>query len=491
MVGVGADPSVKFRQPITARIPVILDFLMHPSARRTADLVSRLLGACLVLVCSFAFVIVARLAAQPSLARSAPARQQKAADVPPPQDLKALEQRVEDLKNEAEKLREESTKLQVALDVARHDADDFRWLLTVVVGLGALYSLFQAIYSYLNVQEMKAQAQKTIDGVETLRSNTANDLKAFQKDVRDDAQEDFQKFRAACEIQFPMFLGFERALSQMSTRLADLVKLSPVGDSFYQMLSDLRRQELYYYEKSIGSLQFFEASSPEQLFPIFRGFSRFYLDKYRHDRLNNPATADKNDLARARYYLYRAERLPTGGMDFRVLNERGYMAVRAEAKPDLDEAHSCFEKSAKVKDEQQCAHYNLARIDHVKAALLKTSDPLAAAQLFRSAVNRLRTTRGHSNWEDSPSPRKAASVNYNFACGLAQLAELEQDVNLKNALLRESFEALENSVKQAPEDRTQFENDRGVGGDLHPLMHVAQYRPQLDEFAAAIRKAQP
>jgi len=232
-----------------------------------------------------------------------------------------------------------------------------------------------------------------------------------------------------------------------------------------------------------------EVSSPGRLFHIFRGFSRFYLDKYRHDRTPDAGAADRDDLSRARYYLYRADVLPAGGKDFRVLNEHGYMAVRAEAKPDLAEAKRYFEKSAELKPDQQCAHYNLARIDHVTAAGLKTSDPAEAKRLLKAAVDRLRIARGYPNWEDTPLPKKSTSIDYNFACGLAQLSTLESDAGVRDGRLKESFEALERAVQKAPEERTQFDKDREPGGDLHPLAMDARYKAKLDDMAALIRKA--
>ncbi len=475
--------------------------------RRIVGVARQLLVALLAIACLAALSVSCWLAAQTPAANQAATnqRQTTGSDIPSAQDPKALQQEAEKLRGEAEKLREESTKLQAALDGQRREADGFRWLLTVVLGLGALYSFFQVVYSYLNVQELKGQAQKAIDDVEKLRKNTADDLNAFQKDLKTTAGEDFQKFQNKCEIQFPMFMGFETALGQMFSRLEALLKFAAVGDNIYRMLDDpLDREEIYYYEKSAASLQFVEVSSPGRLFHIFRRFSRFYLDKYRaerEDRKKRSAAAsasgvatspggaeDPNDLNRARYYLYRADSL-AGSKKFLVSNDRGFMAIEVGASPDWAEATKWYQDSANLQAEQQCAHYNLATIDHFKAAALVTSDQSEAKKLFEAAVRRLRVARTYTNWDDTPSPKKATSIDYNLACGLSRLAGMELDAPVKVDLLKESFEALERAVTQAPEERGSFEEDRKVGKDLNPLNADPGYQPKLDAFVVAIRKA--
>jgi hypothetical protein len=412
--------------------------------------------------------------------------------VSPAPDSKTLQEETQKLRDQAEKLRNESVKLQTALDGERREAEAFRWLLTAIIGLGSLYGLFQGLYSYLNLQELKAQSQKAIDDVKTLRSDTKTDLDTFQDKVKTKAEDDFRKFRTECETQFPMFRGFETALGQMASQLKRRFASAALGDNAFRSLDDLGRQEIYYYEKSVASLQFVEVSNPEDRFHVLRGLSRFYSDKYRAEREDaakpNHPLPSLNDLARAEYYLHRADLLP-GDKTFCVLNERGYIALRAPAVPDWDRARTLFGQSKKIQSEQQCAHYNLARIAHSDAVGLLTASSAKAAALFKEAVDGLEFAAKQRNWEDTPQPAKASSIQYNLACGLGRLGGLTAVQQEKDDYLKRSFEALLKSIQQAPESRDNFEEDRKPGKDLGLLDGDARYHAKLEEFAAVIAKA--
>ena len=437
------------------------------TVRKIAEGGRLLFGGLFLLSCALALVGAGWLAAQH------PGQQPRIN--PSAATLKAT---AENLREEAAKLREEAVKLQAALEAERREAESFRWLLTIIVGLGALYSLFQAIYSYVNVAELKAQAQTAIAGVETLKTNTANELKEFEKGVKSEAAEEFRKFRTECEIQFPMFRGFERALGLMSSQLDARLKEATLAGNFYEILDSLGHQEVFYYEKSVASLQFVEVSAPGRLFQVFLGFSRFYFDKYLSDR-RRLQTADPSDLARAHYYLVRADQLP-GGLHFRVLNMRGYIAVRDKPSKDLREAEELFSRSADLHPAQQCAHYNLAVIDHLRGKAVKNTQREQAIRQFRQAIGQLRKAKSCDNWEDTPVKEKATSLDYNLACGLSQLAELEEDSRMKKDFLEESFQALRAAILVAPGERTELKHDWQPGEDLDALRIDTVYGPEIE-----------
>ncbi len=433
--------------------------------RIAADGVRYLLGFALIVTCFYALVVAGGLAAQTPVSR------------PNPTNLAASDPKA--LQEQAAVLRDEAAKLQLALDEQRRDADGYRWLLTVIIGLGALYSLSQVVYSYLNLQELKGQAKDALKVVTDLASKTEGDLKTSRGDLKKSAEDDFNQFRTECEAQFPMFAGFEQALGQMSSKLERRFKSAANTGNFYEMLEDYERQEIYYYEKSVASLEFVAISSPGRLFYIFRGFSRFYADKYRKDAVKDP-----NDLVRAKFYLTRAD---PASDDFRALNEQGYMAMFTTVPANMTAAEKYFKQSVGIKAEQQCAHYNLARIDHLRAIEQIAVKPTEAKKFFQAATEKLTLAQTCTNWEDTPLPGRATSIDYNLSCGLSRLASLEADTGLKAELLRRSFETLEKAVNAAPEKRSGFAGDRK--GDLLELSTDAIYGPKLDVLAAKIHRA--
>lgn len=183
-----------------------------------------------------------------------------------------------------------------------------------------------------------------------------------------------RKIRTDLIKNFPMFSRFEAALGQISVQLERLFAkhARDKKENFYRSLDSRNRQEIYYYEKSTAWLEFVDVSSPSN-FAIFRGFIWFYRDKYAADRDDEAAAqsaatpnrkANPDDLDRAEYYIHRLDML-LGKKDFRVFNERGYMALRAQR--DLGRAADFFKESLTLESQQQCASYNLARLDHINA----------------------------------------------------------------------------------------------------------------------------
>jgi hypothetical protein len=458
---------------------------MQLSGRAAVSVLRTLLGIVLVVVCVYAFGVALGLAASGSSGGTAAENGRTADSLPSSQQIQTLQEKADRLRDDAASPRAESAGLRSALEDQRREAENFRWLLTIIIGLGAVYSLVQALYSYLNVEELKKQAEKAIGEVQTLRTTADGELKAFQKDLKASSEADFKKFRTDCETQFPMFVGFERAIGLMSSQLEKRLKSASVGANSYSKLSETDRQEMYYFEKSVASLQFIDGTSPDRMFHIFRGFSRFYTDKYRFHNAMTPPAGDPGDLERARYYLQRASLL-LGGDDYRVLNERGYLAG-AEKQESAKAAF--FGKSAAQKVDQQCAHYNLARIDHVNAAVLQKTNPLdpAARNLFTSASSRLKAAVKYPNWEDVPLRGKASYLNYNLACALARLAEFANPPD--PALLQESIAALQEAVDDAPEERKQLFEDVKPGEDLAVLALSSTHQPAVDAMIKKVQKA--
>lgn len=461
---------------------------------RASDIGRKIAGGATILACLVALICSGWLVAQTKLAGQQP---NAVAETPPlAQDMKALQEESQKLRDENLTMREESAKLQAGLEGLRREGDGFRWLLTVIVGLGALYSLFQGAYSYLNVQELKSQAKTAIDGVDALRKSTETSLDEFREKIRDKAVNDVEKIRTDLIKNFPMFSRFEAALGQISARLERLFTkhARDKKENFYQSLDNRNRQEIYYYEKSAAWLEFVDVSTPSN-FAIFRGFIWFYRDKYAAERDDEEAAqlqgtlnhkANPDDLDRAEYYIHRLDML-LGKKDFRVFNERGYMALRAQR--DLGRAADFFKESLMLESKQQCAHYNLARIDHINALKFVGSDQHQVKMLFESAVKRLESAQGLTNWEDSPDRIRGSSVDYNLACGRCRLAELAGNQGEKDDLLAKSFEALKASVEKAAEARTSFEQERKPGRDLATLYEDPNYKEKLDELALEIRKA--
>jgi len=440
------------------------------SARGWARAARTTVGVLLLAACAIGFGSTFWLFAQPSPPGQTAPDATAASLAATTQDTERLQQAAGTLRDEARNLREESVKLQAALEGERREADAFRWLLTAIVGLGALYGLFQGLYSYFSVQAFNNQAERVI-----------KDLREREEEVK----KDFERFRKDCEARFPLFVGLEAALSRMASLLASRFGSSAVGAPLYSPIDEIGREEIYYYERSAAALEYMGFAKGVDHIQILRGFSSFYLEKYRFDcaeqqKPGRPAP-DPNDLMRARFYLDRARSLY--GANFRIKNAFGALAMLGGTAPDLDSAKGHFEESIVLEPRQQHARYALAWILDEKAKERKDR------KLYEEVVKHLRLAMKETNWEDYAIPARTTGVAYNLACGLCRLAEFLPAGKQKDDLLAEAFEALKSWSKGTSGARATFDGDCKEGGDLTALYNDSQYKPKMDRLAAST--AQP
>jgi hypothetical protein len=395
---------------------------------------------------------------------------------------------------EAAKLREESVKLQAGLESTRKEIEGFKWLLTVIFGAGVVYLLAQGMLAYSAVKSYSDQAQqalekaegqltegrKLLDGFQKEAEKTASaSLDKFQAEAKERASEDFGRFRAEIQSHFPMFVGLESRLVYMASQLTGVYDHLSLGKDVYDSQGPIHRQHIEYYERAIAAIEFLDVYRPDDLFQIFRGLCRYYIEKFSHSARGR----DRTDLERAEYYLHRS-RLLRSDRGFMVSNERGYIAL-VERERDLAEAQ--FEESIRQKADQQCAHYNVAAIVFEK---VNAATPEGQAKtLLEKAIGHLKFAQGAQNWEDKPHVAKGSKVSYNLACALNRLAERSPESE-RAPILKEAFDALERSVMEAPAERSAFARDRLAGGDLGLLRDNSFYAAKLDGFAEAISKAQ-
>jgi|HubBroStandDraft_1064217.scaffolds.fasta_scaffold17427_3 hypothetical protein len=376
---------------------------------------------------------------------------------------------------QAEKLRDESVKLKAGLESAQKEIEEFKWLLTVIFGVGLIYSLAQGMLVNSAVKSYSDQALQALQDARGQVAEVRTQLDQFQEGAKARAREDFDKFRAGIEAQFPMFAGLEARLGYMASQLTGVYDHLSLGQDVYTSQGPIDRQRILYYERAIAAIEFLDVYRPDDSFQIFRGLCRFYVEKFSYLR-------EGSDLERAKYYLHRALLLRPD-KDFMISNEHGYIAL-VENKRDL--AEKFLEESVRQKAGQQCAHYNLASISFEKMRGARSDGE--AKLLIDKAIKHLRIAQGAPNWEDKPHPVKGSKVSYNLACALNRLAERMPEVD-KPPLLRQAFDALERSVSEAPGERRSFAKDRLLGGDLGLLQADPLYTAKLDGFADLISKA--
>jgi archaellum component FlaC len=404
-------------------------------------------------------------------------------------------------------------------------ADDLEKLLSLLVGLTAVYGLVLGLNAYV-------QAKESADKLDKIRADAiqqAKDSAARLKQIEDDAQREAQKLPAEMDnlrnaahqtvdvikndaqhsldrIQneadqqvrdfidkvrnrFPILEGMDDGIRAMVVRITRLLPVIDWTDDKYKRLQPQDKQEILYYEKAIAALEPFDLRSVRRdVSEIFHGLGNFYGQKYSTEREEHKTYAGKpqpldDDKERSRFYLDRS--LSQDRSNVGALNDRVFFALNID--PGLEEykkAMDLCQDSLKWDSEQQRARYNLALLKHVVRKDYRESERLLTEALAKTT------------WQLSQPASHHFSILYNRACGRARLSELDQAMqDLEGAIpaqmpsdpfLRAQFLADIPQLKTTlPEDLGAPAHTNPDGGDLYVLSITAGYQ---DRTAEVVRR---
>jgi len=304
--------------------------------------------------------------------------------------------------------------------------DELKWLLTVIVGLAALFTVLQAGASWFNASSYKDLADEKLKSMDQKAAEKLCSMDENLDEMKTAITSFKRNFPFLEEVQSKRAKAHEY-LTQMlkeGSKAAD--KVLPTEailwlDDFYGHLTPERRQALLSVE-SFVSIDLFAPGTEGQAEKL-KEFAIFYHAKFLYEKSleskagNKVKVASFADLERAEGYLLMAIR--ASDEDFTLYNELGnlYLTMRDQVAlagtkhpAYLDKALKQFDESRKLESEQQRVYYNLA---YVKSVHERNYD--GARKLLEEALR-------YTNWQRNPAPNPlSAYVYYNLGCSRARV----------------------------------------------------------------------
>jgi hypothetical protein len=192
------------------------------------------------------------------------------------------------------------------------------------------------------------------------------------------------------------------------------------------------------------------ANRSEELVRNLRLLGKFYAGKFLTERF-------RPDFERAYYYFDLAQ--IKSRRHYAVLNDLGWLFATVSDPRNPDMAKALFEESLHQNDHQQRALYNLGTIFFDKAD---------AGKLERAKDFLLRA-RATPLWEGKPNLLMASYISYNLACVSSAMSGWATAAGLKEHLLDDSIQFLEEAHSKAPLPSATLRSDLAPGGDLEHL----------------------
>ncbi|HMI53384.1 MAG TPA: hypothetical protein VK525_17860 [Candidatus Saccharimonadales bacterium] len=375
--------------------------------------------------------------------------------------------------------------LREKLDFYSKNADEMKSLATLLVGLSTIYGLSLGVGSYLNVKEAKDQfeAQRT-----ELRATVEEELLAIRRD-------------------FPLFRATHRAIQDISFSLERLIPDTDFGRDVFQKIDLQDRTMIEYYERSLGTLEFFDlAPFRRDAASIYHMLGSYYSHRFSRERseyekvknnnsqstsdAENPKPPDPGDIFRSRLYLNRAcEISPT---IIGPLNELGYLEIIVRS--DWLRAVPALRKSLELQDDQQRARYYLAIAEHLQGNEARPQDVIRAEKHYRESVSLLGDALARKRWQKVEEPaRYRRAMHYNRACGLARLAELERNprhiVKFREAAMADLLQTFPAGEVPDEQRKVDFEQDLERGGDLRKLAEAPDFYDVIRTLHARVVKS--
>jgi tetratricopeptide (TPR) repeat protein len=350
--------------------------------------------------------------------------------------------------------------LKEKLEAYDKRADELEKLVTLLLGVSTIYAVALSLSAY---QQLKDSADK----LESLKKDAEKEIDRLPDDIakiRNEAKADMRDFVVKVESKFPLFADMDIAIRTVMDELISLLPVIDWSDADYRRLSDQERQKIFFYEKTVASLEYFDLRSTRDMrqttSEIYHGLGNYYGLKYVSD-----GKVHTEDREKSRFYLDRAirhDRQNTG-----ALNDRAFLALYLDAPPKYADAKQLFSKSLEADSEQQRARYNLAYLEH------SDKNYRRAGQLLTEALSMKR-------WQNKLPARNRNDILYNRGCAYARLGEPEEALKDLEEVFSVRGDYTEELVKQ-------FKQDIQSNGDLFSLASTTPW----DSRIAALRSRLP
>lgn len=335
-------------------------------------------------------------------------------------------------------------------------AETLRSMATLLIGLGALYTITLGVGHYLSVEAIQKKAEKSA--------------------------EDLSKLREELSERYPMLEGLADSLETMVERLGNMLAFTEDADiiTSYARLSMEDRSELLLLEQNLAIFVHHPSASRHVpgLGKALRGYGRFYLSRI--EPLTNPADdvgglSGRAALMRAKYYLERTVAVEPENVT--AVNDLSVVSIQLQ---EFEAGRKWCSQSLKIQPNQQRVLFNRARIERKTGQLPKAIDSLTAAI-------------AQKNWERQPSARRRCDLHFNRACYRASL--IQNDSPPDAAAIDGVFGDLDKSVHA--EVAHWFKHDTTeVDGDLYWLAQthrdrIEELRKRFNEEVAATKYLMP
>lgn len=402
------------------------------------------------------------------------------------------------------------------LEAYEKRADDLEKLLSLLVGMTAIYGIALGVGSYL-------QAKDSADKLETIRKDaiqqagdSATRLKQIEDDarnevqklplelktIREDARQTFDDIRRDAERsvenfvertrnRFPILEDMDNGIRGIVIRITRLLPVIDWSDEAYKKLQPQDKQQILYYEKAIAALEPFDLRSLRRdVSEIFHGLGNFYGLKYSTEKEERRKDPQKpvpldDDKERSRFYLERS--LYENPLNVGALNDRVFFALNID--PNVEEFKKALDlclSSLKSDPEQQRARYNLALLEHLFRRDYRRSD-----ELLTEALNK-------KTWQLERPANHYFSILYNRACSRARLGDFDKAIeDLEKAipsavpsepLLKEQLLTDIRLLKTTlPGDLQGPSADNPAGGDFHAIAMDDRYRARVQQVAERLK----
>lgn len=315
-------------------------------------------------------------------------------------DAAAAQREIDALRSALESQSKELDLQEKRIDALRSRSADVQLLLTILLGIGTLYAVAQAIFSYLNVDSFTKKAENAIAGMKLQAEEEVSKMKV-----------QWDEFQRDCRREFPRFVGMEKIMESVFSELVVILR-SHISQNAFEKVPPSEQQKVYFHEKSLAGLEYLDIQvSLVDLFTVFRGLGLFYAGKYEYEKRSfddkkSLIAAAPADLERGKFYLSMA--LKKAPNDFRIKNDQSRIAEILDN--DKDKAAKLSAESLAANPKQQRALYNLGTLFH-------------NGERYQEAIDKFEDALKQTDWEDRPNKKNTGSLYFNLACSRCKLYE--------------------------------------------------------------------
>jgi archaellum component FlaC len=394
-------------------------------------------------------------------------------------------------------------------------ADDLEKLLSLLVGMTAVYGLALGLNGYVQAEDSRQRLERIKDeaiqqanllaarltqiendarqGVQKLPGEIdglRHDAERTLNRIQDNANRQVEEFVHKVESRFPLLSDIDIGIRAIVTRITHLFPVIDWTEENYEKLRPEDKQEILYYEKAIAALEPFDLGPVrKEVSGIFHGLGNFYGVRYKTEKEKKEKGAGKpapleDDKERSRFYLDRSLRQDSKNVG--AINDRVFFALNIDPNPqELSNARDLCHSSLSLDPEQQRARYNLAFIVHT------------IEKDYQQSVALLTEALSKTKWQLNEPARHYFSILYNRACAQARLGETDSALSdLEKAIplaipsdprIKDQFLADIRLLKEGFQQDIEAPTPQNpLGGDLYT---ISKDHPQkLQEIAERLKQ---